>query len=521
MHTPARPTLAVLSVDGSARPASAELERYGQRVKLGGWKVEGRLGTGGMGEVYLAHRGGQTAALKLIRQELATDPTFRARFEREVEACRRVKGDRVAVLLDADITGPRAWMAVTYVPGPTLAEHVEAKGPLRGENLAGLAVGLADALDAIHSVGVIHRDLKPANVILTQTQPVVIDFGVAAAHDVAALTATGAFVGTPGWIAPEAMSGTARADPQQDVWAWGATVLFAATGGSPHGDGPVVALHWRAANQEPDPTLTQQVPEPLRALVTQALATDPGARPPAASLMHRVLDTLGAARVAPGTVIAETWAPGSLGMSAPPRARKSGRWPIVAAASVALGGAVGAGWWFATIDQRYDEDATAISTNTSTSTTASPPPTTAQPVPSTTVPTTAPPAPSPLGQRPPLQVGEASGSGCTPGPGALPDGWWFGYPTSPVGNGPAFGFDLACFNLEAGSVGAFTVTNDSQGIREVPLAPGADLICLFVGQGSVEEDRCASSTPGSGEQRAVWVRIEDGQASRVLEQHTP
>ena len=499
--------------------------RYRRPVRLGGWHVGERLGTGGMGEVYLARRGTETAALKLIRQDLAMDHTFRARFSREVEACRRVKGDRVAELLDADISGPRMWMAVKYIPGPTLAQHVEAHGPLQGQNLAGLAVGLADALTAIHATGVIHRDLKPANVILTHTQPVVIDFGVAAARDAATLTATGAFVGTPGWIAPEAMLGTAAPHPQQDVWAWGATVLFAATGSAPHGDGPVAALHWRAANLEPDRALVEQVPAALRPLVAQALDSDPGARPPAGDLLTQVLDALGVVEVAPATVIAETWAPGSLGIGPPPlpQARQRARWPVVAAALLAVLAAAGAGLWATSLDDEPLEEATATSPPPSSSPTATSPSTTATPTttaPTTTAPTTT--APAPLGERPVLRPGEPSGSGCSPGAGPLPDGWWFGYPTSPVGNGPVFGFDLACLDLgpEEGSE-AFEVTNDSAARREVALAQGAELICLRTTSGSVVEGACTSGTPGAGDSRGVWVRVQRGRADRVIEQDAP
>jgi serine/threonine protein kinase len=450
-----------------------------------------------------------------------------------------VKGERVAELIDADITGPRAWMAVTYVPGPTLAQHVEREGPLRSDMLSGLAVGLADALRAIHSVGVVHRDLKPANVILTQAQPVVIDFGVASAANAATLTATGAFVGTPGWIAPEAMLGTTGPDPQQDVWAWGATVLYAATGCAPHGDGPVAALHWRAANLEPDRGLIEQVPQPLRSIVAQALETDPGARPPAASLLGRVLDTLGAPSVAPSTIIADTWAARSRGLPAEPERTPRPRWPKVAAAMSALAALIVLGWFVARLGQGSDDEgaaATPATTATTAPTTAAPTtatPTTAAPTtaaPTTAAPTTASttpstvaaPDPSPLGQRPVLRVGEASGSGCTPGAGALPDGWWFGFPASPVGNGRTFGFDLACFNLDGSDpVGSSTVTNDNETLRQVPLAQQASLVCLVEGARGVTEGPCTTTSPGGGSWPGIWVRIEGGEATRVLEQYEP
>lgn len=245
----------------------------------GRWTVAARLGAGGMGEVFLGQAAdGDLAAVKVVRDEYADDPVFRARFRREVEACSRVRGPFVAELVDADVDGPRPWLAVQYVEGPTLAMHVAEQGALTPTNVRALAIGLADALAAIWSEGIVHRDLKPSNVILAEQGPVVIDFGIATATDATAITRTGVMLGSAGWIAPEVMLGR-PCSARTDVWGWAGVVCFAASGTRPHGDGPVEALGWRALHADPDPDVMACVPSGLHATVTKALAAEPAERP--------------------------------------------------------------------------------------------------------------------------------------------------------------------------------------------------------------------------------------------------
>lgn len=246
---------------------------------LGRWSVIRRLGAGGMGEVFLARNpDGELAALKVIREEYASDPSFAARFRREVEACSRVRGERVAELVDANTTGPRPWLAVKYAHGPTLAGQVAHSGALASETVRALAIGLADALSAVWAAGIVHRDLKPSNVIMATDGPVLIDFGIATATDATAITRTGVTVGSAGWIAPEVLLGQAST-PRTDVWGWGGVICFAASGSRPQGDGPAEALAWRTLNSEPDPVVLAQVPDSLRSLVEQSLVVDPWYRP--------------------------------------------------------------------------------------------------------------------------------------------------------------------------------------------------------------------------------------------------
>jgi serine/threonine protein kinase len=157
-----------------------------------------------MGVVFLGEaKDGSQAAIKMLRPELADDQEFRIRFRREVAMLTRVQGLCTVRVIEADTESTKPFLATEYADGPSLAEHVGQHGPLGPDLLYGLATGLAEALAAIHAAGVIHRDLKPGNVLLTQTGPKVIDFGIAQALDSTSLTKTGMTVGSPGFMAPE------------------------------------------------------------------------------------------------------------------------------------------------------------------------------------------------------------------------------------------------------------------------------------------------------------------------------
>lgn len=196
--------------------------RDGDPSRIGQYRLTARLGAGGMGVVYLgAAKDGSQVAVKVPRSELADDAEFRARFRREVAVLSRVRGICTVRVIDADTESARPFLATEYAEGSTLAEYVGSFGPLGTEMLFGLATGLAEALSAIHAAGVIHRDLKPANVILTQSGPKVIDFGIAQALDATVVTKTGMTVGSPGFMAPEQITGQAGQPADISVWAYG------------------------------------------------------------------------------------------------------------------------------------------------------------------------------------------------------------------------------------------------------------------------------------------------------------
>src|SRR6202030_213044 len=204
---------------------------------LGPYRLQDRLGEGGMGVVHLARDPeGRPVAVKVLHPAGTEGANARRRLAREVETMRRVRSPYVAEVLDADVTGEFPYIVTRFVAGPTLDEMVRGRGPLSGQGLRRLAFGMAEALTAIHAAGVVHRDLKPGNVMLTDDRPIVIDFGIAQTGDATRLTQTGLVMGTPGYLAPEVIEGQ-PSSPASDVHSWGATMAYAATGRAPYGGG--------------------------------------------------------------------------------------------------------------------------------------------------------------------------------------------------------------------------------------------------------------------------------------------
>ncbi|MCE7551689.1 serine/threonine-protein kinase [Streptomyces thermodiastaticus] len=260
------------------------------RGSVGSYRLLTRLGSGAMGQVFLARSDrGRTVAVKLVRQELARQEEFRARFRQEVRAARRVGGPWTAPVLDADTEADVPWVATGYVAGPSLQRVVgHDHGPLPERSVRILAAGLAGALQDIHAAGLVHRDLKPSNVLVTIDGPRVIDFGVARALQTVTdggLTRTGALVGSPAFMAPEQVRGE-RITPACDVFSLGSVLAYAATGVLPFGtaDSGVHALMFRIAQEEPD---LRAVPESLADLVGACLRKDPAARPSVAEIVER------------------------------------------------------------------------------------------------------------------------------------------------------------------------------------------------------------------------------------------
>jgi hypothetical protein len=275
-------------------------------AQIGCYRLTARLGTGGMGVVYLGTaRDGGLVAIKVLRPDLTDDLEFRNRFGREVANLTRVKGMCTVRVIEADIDSAQPFMVTEYVPGPTLSEYVAKYGPPGPEMMYGLATGLAEALTAIHAAGVVHRDLKPSNVLLGQEGPKVIDFGIAQALGATSVTRTGVLVGSPGFMAPEQVIG--RAGPAADIFAWAVTLAYAASGEMPFGTGSSEVIFYRILHTEPD---TAAVPESLRPLVEAALAKDPLRRPQAHELLAQLTSHAQRDRdydVQTRAVLAQTW----------------------------------------------------------------------------------------------------------------------------------------------------------------------------------------------------------------------
>ncbi|ORT56186.1 hypothetical protein BKD26_28870 [Streptomyces sp. CB03238] len=263
-----------------------------------------------MGRVYLARsEGGRTVAVKLILRQLTQDGEFRQRFAQEVAAARRVGGRWTAPVLDADTGAAMPWVATGYIPGPALSEVVDKDhGPLPDTSVRALASGLSQALEAIHSVGLVHRDLKPSNVLLTVDGPRVIDFGIARALDAHSAagdvrTRTGAVVGSPGFMSPEQVRGEGIT-PASDVFCLGTVLAYAATGRMPFGsaDSGVHSLLYRIVQEEPD---LAGVPQRLAGLVRACLIKDPAGRPSVAELVEATRDAEPTGAWLPGALLAQ------------------------------------------------------------------------------------------------------------------------------------------------------------------------------------------------------------------------
>ncbi|MFR9729315.1 serine/threonine-protein kinase [Saccharopolyspora sp. MS10] len=253
--------------------------------RVGGYRLLARIGGGAMGAVYLARsRGGRGVAIKVVRPELADDGEFRERFRREVEMARSVGGFWTATVIDADTETAQPWLATEYVPGPTLHRAVADHGPLPEQTVRTLAAGLAEALGAIHRAGLVHRDLKPGNVLLGPDGPRVIDFGISRAMTSSALTATGIFLGTPGFFSPEQTVGS-DVGPPSDVFSLGAVLMFAATGAGPFGNENTAAMLYRVVHNEPD---LSSLPPGLRPLIGSCLAKEPARRPTPGGLLDQI-----------------------------------------------------------------------------------------------------------------------------------------------------------------------------------------------------------------------------------------
>ncbi|MEP6815372.1 MAG: serine/threonine-protein kinase [Marmoricola sp.] len=244
--------------------------------RVGDYRLIARIGEGGMGVVHLAQGpDGRRVALKVLRQHIVGDEEARERLAREVSSLRRITSPRIAEVLDADPYGPTPFVATRYVPGLSLHEHVRQEGPIAGADLLHFAAALAEALVAVHSVGVLHRDIKPSNVLMEGRSPVLIDFGLARLAEDPRLTHTGWLLGTPGYLAPEILYGD-EATPASDVHAWAATVVYAAAGRPPYGKGPAMAIMDRVRLGDHD---LSAVPEPMLGLLRSALAPEPLDRP--------------------------------------------------------------------------------------------------------------------------------------------------------------------------------------------------------------------------------------------------
>jgi serine/threonine protein kinase len=259
--------------------------RQGDPQSIGPYRITGRLGAGGMGAVYAGLDAyDRRVAVKVVHAQYADEPEFRARFTREVNVLRAIRGTCTTPVLDADVDAETPWFATEYVPGPTLDVRVNQGGPMRGDELMGLATGLAEALVAIHDADVVHRDLKPQNIICSPAGPRVLDLGIARSMEDSGLTRTGMMIGSPAWMSPERFKGH-DSTPAADVYAWAMLVIYASTGVIPFGTGAPEVVALRVLQEEAD---LSGVPADMRLLVKRAADKEPHYRPHARELLASV-----------------------------------------------------------------------------------------------------------------------------------------------------------------------------------------------------------------------------------------
>src|SRR6516165_6276853 len=257
--------------------------RPGDPRRVGHYVLLGRLGSGGMGEVFFGRsRAGRPVAVKLIYPLLANDAEFRRRFRLEVEAGRKVGGFHAAQVVDADPDAERPWMVTAFIAGPSLEQILTEHQALPLDSVRMLGAGVAEALGAIHAAGLIHRDLKPSNILLAEDGPHVIDFGVARAIDGSGVTARS---GTPGFMAPEVLLGQPLTSAC-DVFALGMVLAYAA-GTRPFGLGQAEAIAYRVVHEEPN--LSGLDPQ-IRDVVAACLAKEPADRPTPAAILELLAD---------------------------------------------------------------------------------------------------------------------------------------------------------------------------------------------------------------------------------------
>lgn len=272
--------------------------------QIGPYRLLGRLGSGGMGVVYLASSpDDDIVAVKLVRADFAQDAAFRSRFRQEVAAARRVGGVCTARVRDADLEADRPWLVTEFVPGPNLADLVGRHGPLPPAQVQALAIGLTEALTAVHDAGVTHRDLKPTNVLCAPNGPRLIDFGIARASDATSSTLTGQIIGSPSWMAPEQVRGQSTS-PALDMFSLGSVLVFAATGRPPFGDGQLEVIMYRILNEPPN---IDGVPADLRPVVERLLNKDPTLRPTSRDLFTSLTGSAGDPSTAVTSELDRTW----------------------------------------------------------------------------------------------------------------------------------------------------------------------------------------------------------------------
>lgn len=247
--------------------------------QIGRYKIEKLLGSGGMGEVYLAHDPvlARKVAIKLIPGDLTSKSSYLQRFVREAQAASALNHPNICTVYDIDPDGVRPYIAMEYIEGASLAEMI-ARGTFDTERAIDISIEVAEALSEAHSVGIVHRDIKPANIIVNKRgQAKIVDFGLAkkltaSLDDKTAeqLSHSGMILGTVSYMSPEQARGQ-TVDNRTDIWSLGVILYEMITGGLPF-DGVTVSDKLAAILMtEPE---VERLPDNLRSPILKSLEKD-------------------------------------------------------------------------------------------------------------------------------------------------------------------------------------------------------------------------------------------------------
>ena len=268
-------------------------DRMAGRVLNGRYELQSVLGGGGMALVYRARDTvlNRTVAIKVLREQYASDPLFQQRFTREAQSAGALSHPNIVSVYDVGKDGDLPYIVMEYVPGLTLRDLIARDHELPVDQAVNIAAGILSAVEYAHRNGLIHRDIKPGNVLITPQGTVkVVDFGIAKGASDLSLTAAGMALGTAAYFSPE----QARGEParvQSDLYSVGVTLYEMLTGRTPFESDTDVGMAFKHINEAPIPPrrLNPLIPPQLEAIVLRALAKNPAARYGAAAEMERAL----------------------------------------------------------------------------------------------------------------------------------------------------------------------------------------------------------------------------------------